>query len=108
GDGGRWRRLPATTVVERAPVRRPARLAWEQTVLPKLVGELDVDVHHGPHYTMPERAALPKVVTVHDLTFFEHPEWHERAKGPFFRRAIRVAAERAQALVCVSAVTAAR
>jgi glycosyltransferase involved in cell wall biosynthesis len=83
-------------------------LAWEQAGLPRLLRGLDVDVHHGPHYTMPERAVLPKVVTVHDLTFFDHPEWHQRAKGPFFRRAIRVAAARAQAVVCVSGVTAAR
>jgi glycosyltransferase involved in cell wall biosynthesis len=84
------------------------RLAWEQVSLPGVVRGLDIDVHHGPHYTMPERASLPKVVTVHDMTFFDHPEWHERVKAPFFRRAIRVAATRAGALVCVSAVTAAR
>jgi glycosyltransferase involved in cell wall biosynthesis len=57
---------------------------------------------------MPERASVPKVVTVHDMTFFDHPEWHQRFKVPFFRRAIRIAAERADALVCVSAVTADR
>jgi glycosyltransferase involved in cell wall biosynthesis len=108
GDGARWRRLPRTGVIERAPVRRPVRLAWEQLALPSIVRGLSVDLHHGPHYTMPERASLPKVVTVHDLTFFEHPEWHQRTKVRFFRRAIRVAAERAQALVCVSRVTAER
>ena len=82
---------------------KPVRLVWEQLDLPRVVRELAVDVHHAPHYTMPERARVPKVVTVHDMTFFDHPEWHERTKAPFFRRAIRVAAERAQALVCVSA-----
>ena len=45
-----------------------------------LVDHAGVDVHHGPHYTMPERARVPRVVTVHDLTFFDHPEWHERRK----------------------------
>jgi len=108
GDGARWRELGRTSVVERAPAARPLRLMWEQVALPRLLRDLAVDVHHGPHYTMPQRASLPKVVTIHDVTFFEHPEWHERSKAPFFRRAIRVAAERAQALVCVSAVTAAR
>jgi glycosyltransferase involved in cell wall biosynthesis len=47
-------------------------------------------------------------VTIHDLTFFEHPEWHERSKVWVFRRAIAVAARRASALVCVSATTATR
>ena len=105
-DEARWR--DGARVLAVAPTRRPARLAWEQMRLPHLLGGLDVDLHHGPHYTMPERARLPKVVTVHDLTFFDHPEWHERAKVPFFRRAIRVAAQHADALVCVSHATADR
>ncbi|MHB8594160.1 MAG: glycosyltransferase family 4 protein, partial [Acidimicrobiales bacterium] len=35
-----------------------------------------------------------------------HPEWHERTKVPVFSRAIRVAAQRADALICVSRYTA--
>ncbi|HYX44032.1 MAG TPA: glycosyltransferase family 1 protein, partial [Acidimicrobiales bacterium] len=65
-------------------------------------------VHHGPHYTMPERARLPRVVTVHDLSMVEHPGWHEPAKVAYFRRAIRVAAARADAIVAVSKATAER
>lgn len=108
GDGARWRAVGKVDVVERAPSFRAVRLAWEQVALPRVLRDLAADVHHGPHYTMPERAQVPKVVTVHDLTFFDHPEWHERTKAPFFRRAIRVAAGKADALVCVSAVTADR
>jgi glycosyltransferase involved in cell wall biosynthesis len=91
-----------------APTLRPARLAWEQLRLPALVKGTDAEVHHGPHYTMPERGRLPKIVTIHDLTFLDHPEWHERSKVMVFRRAIKVAARRASALVCVSATTANR
>jgi glycosyltransferase involved in cell wall biosynthesis len=83
-------------------------LAWEQLVLPSSVDRWSLDVYHGPHYTMPQRARVPKVVTVHDCTYFDHPEWHERSKAVFFRRAISVAARRADAIVCVSAVTEAR
>ncbi|MBV8305627.1 MAG: glycosyltransferase family 4 protein [Acidimicrobiia bacterium] len=107
-DGARWRAIGAAGVVERAPTSRPARLVWEQVALPRLIGELGADVHHAPHYTMPERSRVPTVVTIHDMTFFDHPEWHERTKAPLFRRAIRVAAERADALVCVSAMTSER
>jgi glycosyltransferase involved in cell wall biosynthesis len=57
---------------------------------------------------MPEISSLPRVVTIHDLTFFDHPEWHEKSKVPVFRRAIKVAARRAGALICVSEHTAAR
>jgi glycosyltransferase involved in cell wall biosynthesis len=105
GDAARWEAI-GERVVAAAPTHRPLRLAWEQVRLPRVLAGLDVDVHHGPHYTMPERARLPLVVTVHDLTFFNQPEWHERAKVPFFRRAIRVAARHADAVVCVSCTTA--
>lgn len=92
----------------RAPAMRPLRLAWEQVALPRLLDRAGVDVHHAPHYTMPERARVPSVVTIHDLTFFDHPEWHERSKVRFFQRAISRAAERAAALICVSDTTATR
>jgi glycosyltransferase involved in cell wall biosynthesis len=114
GDGVRWTPGFASEhgheVVVRAvaPDRRPERLVWEQVRLSGLLAHESVDVHHGPHYTMPERARLPVVVTVHDLTFFDHPEWHQRSKAPVFRRAIRVAARRAAAVVCVSSATAER
>ena len=109
GDAGRWAALlPAASVLASAPGPRPLRLAWEQVALPSVLGRQPLDVHHGPHYTMPERARLPVVVTVHDMTFFDHPQWHERAKVPFFRRAIRQAATRADVIVCVSDATARR
>ncbi|MBV8981545.1 MAG: glycosyltransferase family 4 protein [Acidimicrobiia bacterium] len=104
GDGARW----PSPVVERAPRPRPLRLLWEQTALPRVLRELHVDVHHAPHYTMPERSRVPAVVTVHDMTLFDHPEWHERKKVPFFRRAIRVSVQKADAVICVSEVTAHR
>jgi len=109
GDAARWHRLaPRATVAPAAPGRRPARLAWEQARLPALLRRAPVELHHGPHYTMPERARLPRVVTIHDCTFLEHPEWHERSKVLVLGRAIRVAARRADALVCVSQHTAER
>ena len=111
GDADRWRPGPGSNpvaVIEAGPALRPVRLAWEQAGLPRLLSGLAVDVHHAPHYTMPHLTRLPTVVTVHDLSFFSHPEWHERTKAPFFRAAIRAAAARAGAIVAVSAATASR
>lgn len=109
GDDERWRRAaPRAEVHAVVPRHRPLRLAWEQTAAPVLAQRLQADVWHGPHYTMPLRLRVPAVVTVHDLTFFEHPEWHERAKVAYFRRMIPASAARAAALVCVSAHTARR
>ena len=110
GDEERWSTLGpgAAHVVGAVPASRPARLAFEQVRFPRLLDALGVQVHHGPHYTMPARAPVPCVVTIHDCTFFDHPEWHVRSKALFFRRAIRHAAVHAGALVCVSEVTATR
>jgi glycosyltransferase involved in cell wall biosynthesis len=110
GDEKRWVALAggAAHVVGAVPVSRPGRLLFEQARFPHLLGSLGVVVHHAPHYTMPERSPVPCVVTIHDCTFFDHPEWHVRSKALLFRRAIRRAALQAGALVCVSEVTATR
>jgi glycosyltransferase involved in cell wall biosynthesis len=109
GDAPRWRAIAPTALVEAVvPAARPARLTWEQVRGPRLADKLRADVWHGPHYTMPARLRIPAVVTVHDLTFFDHPEWHERAKVLFFRRAIVESARRAAVIVCVSDTTATR
>lgn len=107
-DGRRWRHIAGDrgAVEASAPSPRPLRLAWEQLSMPGRLGRMGVDVHHGPHYTMPERSKVPVVVTVHDCTYFDHPEWHERSKVLLFRRAIRLAARRAAVVVCVSETTA--
>jgi len=107
-DAGRWRDPGAGVppeVLATAPSARPLRLVWEQVRLPAVLRRARPDVHHGPHYTMPERARTPMVVTVHDCTFFDHPEWHERSKVILFRRAIRTAARRAAVIVCGSRTT---
>ena len=107
-DGVRWATLaPAARVHAVAPGPRPVRLAWEQAAGPLVARRLRPDVWHGPHYTMP-LGVRPAVVTIHDLTFFDHPEWHERNKVPYFRGMIRASAARAAGLVCVSRYTAER
>ncbi|MFN8035216.1 MAG: glycosyltransferase family 1 protein [Acidimicrobiia bacterium] len=109
GDLDRWEAIaPAATTHPEAPGPRPARLAWEQVQAPRFAQRCAIDVWHGPHYTMPLRLGIPSVVTVHDLTFFDHPEWHERSKVLFFRRMIRESASRARVLVTVSEFTARR
>ncbi len=85
---------------------RPVRLLEEALWLGWSKPARQSDLWHGPHYTMPLVTRRPVVVTVHDMTFFSHPEWHEAAKVAFFRSAISRAARRAAAVVCVSEATA--
>ncbi len=67
-----------------AATRRPARLVWEQTGLPVLARRLGAQVVHSPHYTMPLRSPVPVVTTLHDATFFTHPDVHQPVKRRFF------------------------
>ncbi len=113
GDDARWAALaPGARLFDRVPPQRPLRVAYEQWVLGGALRRLrrpDIAVHHGPHYTFPHHLdGIGSVVTIHDLTFLDHPEWHVAAKVPFFRRAIRRAARAADVVVCVSDTTAAR
>lgn len=109
-DAERWRELaPSAEVLAEAPADRLARLAWGELALPRALSHLarPPAVLHGPHYTLPLRPPCPTVVTVHDVTFLDHPEWHERAKAAYFGRALRRAV-RADVVVCVSEATAER
>lgn len=109
GDRARWRKTaPRARVHAEVPSFRPLRLAWEQFGGPRLARARSVDVWHGPHYTLPLRFDGAQVVTVHDMTFFEHPEFHERAKVAFFQRMIRASVARARVIVAVSDDTARR
>jgi glycosyltransferase involved in cell wall biosynthesis len=112
GDAARWEEIaPRLRVLPIVPDSRAGRLFYEQARLGPLVAGLRapaVAVHHGPHYTMPRRSKVPCVVTVHDMTFFDHPEWHEPQKVRFFRAAIAYSVRHAAAIVCVSETTAGR
>lgn len=94
-------------VVPRAAIeRRPGRLLWEQFGLPRLARSHGATVIFSPHYTMPVLTRLPVVVTLHDATFFSHPELHGRGKRMFFRAWIRYSLRHAAALIAPSRATA--
>jgi glycosyltransferase involved in cell wall biosynthesis len=108
-DGQRWRALnERATVHEVVPTARPLRLAYEQLRLGRVAADQGAMVYHGPHYTLPRNCPIPMVATIHDLTFFDRPELHERKKVKFFQSAIRYAAANAAVVVCVSDATARR
>jgi glycosyltransferase involved in cell wall biosynthesis len=107
-DAERYGRLaPNATVVPgpAAIAHRPARLAWEQTGLGQVASQVNAEVLHSPHYTMPLRTGLPVVVTIHDATFFTEPEMHSAVKGTFFRSATRTALRRATRCIVPSKAT---
>jgi glycosyltransferase involved in cell wall biosynthesis len=107
-DADRFAHIAPHAHVVRAPAaisRRPARLAWEQTGLPQVAGQVGAQVLHSPHYTMPLRAGIPVVTTLHDATFFTEPEMHSTVKGVFFRSATWVSVRRAARAIVPSKAT---
>lgn len=108
GDAETFGRIaPRSRIVSTAEElnSRPARLAWEQTTLPRLARRLSVDVIHSPHYTMPLGAPVPSVVTLHDATFFSDRSLHISAKGRFFRAWTRLSLRRAAVCIVPSRAT---
>jgi glycosyltransferase involved in cell wall biosynthesis len=107
-DQGHYRALVPGADVRGAPpavARRAARLAWEQVGLAAIARRAGADVLHSPHYTMPLRAGLPVVTTLHDATFFTHPEVHLPVKRRFFRAWTRISLRRARRCITPSAAT---
>ncbi|TAL44743.1 MAG: glycosyltransferase family 1 protein [Salinibacterium sp.] len=90
---------------EGASHSRPRRLLWEQVGLPRLARDIGADVIFSPHYTMPLLTPVPTVVTLHDATFFSHPELHSRTKRVFFRWWTRISLRRAAACIVPSVAT---
>jgi glycosyltransferase involved in cell wall biosynthesis len=107
-DVARYRALLPGVDVLAAPAavaRVALRLAWEQTGLPLLVRRAGADVLHSPHYTMPLAAGVPVVTTLHDATFFTHPDVHLAVKRRFFRTWTRISLRRARRCITPSAAT---
>ncbi len=107
GDARRWHDWsPSANLASIVPNARPSRLLYEALAAGRSSTARSVDVWHSPHYTMARHSSTPSVVTILDLMFFTNPEWHERSKVPFFRRAITYAAAHADVLVAISEFTA--
>ena len=101
------RLLPAARIVPGPPAiaHRPARLAWEQSGLPLVATQVEANVIHSPHYSMPLRPGLPTVVTIHDLAFFTAPDTHSPVTATFYKAAIKTSARRATRLIVPSKAT---
>src|SRR5690606_20138421 len=107
-DVERYSQMLPNARVEAAPAavsRQPARLAWEQTGLPLFAQQVGAEVIHSPYYTCPLRASDPVTVTVHDATFFTEPDHYDRARGAFFRSAIKTSLRRAARVIVPSKAT---
>ena len=73
--------------------------AWEQWSLPRTLSAQRPDVLFAPGYTAPLTVAAPVVVTVHDVSFFAHPEWFSKREGARRRLLTAWSARRARRVI---------
>jgi glycosyltransferase involved in cell wall biosynthesis len=78
------------------PAHPPTNLGWSVVGLPRAAARAKVDLIHAPAYTAPFWAAVPVVVTIHDVSYERHPEWYpyrrDWLRRAFYRRSARSAA----------------
>lgn len=79
---------------------------WEQVRLPRALARVAPDVLFAPGYTAPLQRLCPTVVTIHDVSFWAHPEWFPRREGIRRRWLTRTSARRAARIVTASVFSA--
>jgi len=84
---------------------RPARILWEQTILPVAAARRRLDVLLNPGFTCPLLCPCPNVTVFHDLQHKRHPEYFRWFDLPPWRFLLWGAAHRSHALIAVSAAT---
>jgi glycosyltransferase involved in cell wall biosynthesis len=84
---------------------RPARLLWEQTVLPVEAARHKVDVLLNPGFTAPLLAPCPQATVFHDLQHKRHPEHFRWFDLPAWRLMLFASACSSEALIAVSQAT---
>lgn len=86
---------------------RPARLIWEQTLLPLCAARLNLNVLLNPGFTAPIFSPCPQVTVFHDLQHKRHPEYFRWFDLPFWNFFLFCSAHVSQSILAVSEATAA-
>lgn len=73
--------------------------SWEQWTYPRALSAERPDVMFAPAYSAPLTAPAPVVLTIHDVSFFAHPEWFSFREGTRRRQLTGWSARRAQAIL---------
>jgi len=73
--------------------------SWEQWAYPRALMAERPDVMFAPAYSAPLTAPAPVVLTIHDVSFFAHPEWFSFREGTRRRQLTGWSARRARAIL---------
>jgi glycosyltransferase involved in cell wall biosynthesis len=85
---------------------RPARVLWEQTLLPLAVVGHRIDVLLNPGFTAPILCGCPQVTIFHDLQHKRHPEYFRWFDLPFWNFFLFWSITVSSRIVAVSGATA--
>jgi len=80
-------------------------LVWQQRLLPAVAGADGLDVFFAPAYACPLSLATPRVTTVHDLSFFSHPQDFTFLDGLRRRALVSLSVRASSAVIAVSEFT---
>jgi glycosyltransferase involved in cell wall biosynthesis len=78
-------------------------LLWEQRPLPAAAVRLGADVLFCPGYEGPIFSRVPVVVSIHDVSFWAHPEWFKGREGLRRRLTTWASAQRARLVLTLTA-----
>lgn len=79
------------------------RILWEQVSLPSVLHRLQASLYHGLAFVAPLRGPdIPRVITVHDLSFVHFPETLPAWKARYLRLFTRLSLQRATRVITVS------
>ncbi len=84
---------------------RPARILWEQMILPLEAARYRLDVLFNPGFTAPIFSSVSNVTVFHDMQHRRHPEYFRWFDLPFWRFLLWASARRSRTLVAVSEAT---
>ena len=84
---------------------RPARIVWEQMVLPVEAARYRLDVLFNPGFTAPMFLPCRQVTVFHDLQHKRHPEYFRWFDLPFWRFLLWMSAHRSGKVIAVSEAT---
>lgn len=81
---------------------RPARILWEQLILPLQVRKYDIDVLHSPGYIAPVIVSCHSIATIHDMNYFYYPEDFSRLPVLFLKVLVLLSARKSDKIITIS------
>ncbi len=101
-----WTHLTAAYPVMRLAFPRASFLLWQQLRVRAWLRRQPPGIYLAPNYTVPLAVPHCRLVILHDLAMWHHPEWFPRRKRRILQWAIRRSVEEAARILVPSATVA--